>query len=308
MSTSGTAPATVQTHPLGTRVAIEALGSFFIVFAGLATALFSASTSAVAFAYGLAMAAALVAFGHVSRGYFNPAFSFAMAVAGRIKWLPMVLFVLAQAIGAVLAAGVIYALVQVIPADATGGVSKVFATLASGFDSHSPLKVPMVGVLIVQIVAAAVLVAVILGATSARNKSTLAPLGIGLALAVAVTVALPVGNSPLNPAASSAVVFLTDSWAAGQLWLFWLAPLFGAALAGAIYRTFVPPAAAGLDEADDAATPQGAAASPKAGLDGGPDGAPDAAGLPKAVAAEPANAVAAPKRSDAQDFFDAQGR
>lgn len=315
MSTSGTAPAPVQPYPLSTRIAVEALGSFFIVFAGLATALFSASTSAVAFAYGLALVAALVSFGHASTGYFNPAFSVAMAVAGRIKWLPMVLFVVAQTIGAVLASGVVYALVKVIPSDATGGVSKVFATLASGFDDHSPLKVPMVGVVIVLLVATAILVAVILGATSARNTTKLAPFGIGLALAVAVTIALPVGNSSLNPAAATAVVFLTDPWAAGQLWVFWLAPLFGGALAAAIYRTFVPPVPAVVAETDDGATSPGDDAASSEGLDDDTD----ADALPKPVAAGQVNAgepdapaaplkVDARKRNDAQDFFDAPGK
>lgn len=311
MSTSGTAPAPVQRHTLGTHIFMEALGSFFIVFVGLATALFSASTSAVAFGYGLAMVAALISFGNVSNGYFNPAFSLAMAVAGRIKWLSMVLYVVAQTIGAVLAAGVIYGLVTVIPA--SGGISKVFGTLASGFDTHSPLKVPMVGVMIVEIVAAAVLVAVVLGATHARNATTFAPFGIGLALAVSITIALPVGNSSLNPAASTAVVFFTESWAAGQLWLFWLAPLFGAALAAAIFRSFVPPAA--LDTDDGAGAPAAdVAPSPAETL------AADALDtLPKPVSAADANAgsnpakapapaAAAPRRSDAQDFFDATGK
>ncbi|WP_113718611.1 aquaporin [Arthrobacter dokdonensis] len=312
MSTSGTAPAPVQRHPLGTHIFIEALGSFFIVFVGLATALFSASTSAVAFGYGLAMVAALISFGNVSNGYFNPAFSLAMAVAGRIKWLSMVLYVVAQTIGAMLAAGVIYGLVTVIPA--SGGISKVFGTLASGFDTHSPLKVPMVGVMIVEIVTAAVLVAVVLGATHARNTKTFAPFGIGLAMAVSITIALPVGNSSLNPAASTAVVFFTDSWAAGQLWLFWLAPLFGAALAAAIFRTFVPPAA--LDSDDDGAGARAADVAPSPAetlaadaLDALPTpvSAADASAGSNPVKA-PAPAAAAAMRSDAQDFFDATGK
>ncbi|MCQ9163256.1 aquaporin [Arthrobacter sp. STN4] len=320
MSTSGTAPATVQPRPLSTHVFIEALGSFFIVFAGMATALFSASTSTVAFGYGLAMVAALVAFGSVSTGYFNPVFSLAMAVAGRIKWLHMVVFVLAQAVGAVLASGVIYALVNVLPSESTGGVSKVFATLSSGFDSHSPLKVPMVGVMIVELVAAAVLVAIILGATHARNATVLAPVGIGLALAVTITIALPVANSSLNPAASTAAAFLTDSWAAGQLWLFWLAPLFGAALAAAIYRTFAPQSAAASAGAADEAAADNAAAADAAAKPGAIDySAPSArgvdaavdGGVPAPVPATPAAAAAvepAAAKSDAQDFFDAPSK
>ena len=105
MTSSGTATAPVQAYPLSTRVAIEGLGSFFIVFAGLGTALFNATGSAatVGFAYGLAMVAAIISFGHISNGYFNPAFSLGMAVAGRLKYSAMALYIVAQTVGAVLA-------------------------------------------------------------------------------------------------------------------------------------------------------------------------------------------------------------
>ncbi|MCU6480962.1 aquaporin [Arthrobacter sp. A2-55] len=310
MTTSGTAP--TQPYPLSTRIAIEALGSFFIVFAGLATALFSSSASAVAFSYGLAMVGALTAFGHVSRGYFNPAFTVALAVAGRIKWLPALFYVVAQTVGALLSAVVLYGLVKVMPSSATSGVSKIFATLANGYDSHSPSQVPMIGVLIVEIAAMAILAAVVLGATSARNNTSMAPLAIGLSFGVAMTIMLPMSNGSLNPARATSVVFLSDSWAIGQLWLFWLAPLFGAALAAAIYRTFQPVAPL---PADDAAASLGGD-SADASSEEGDEGVGAAAGeaLPAPVpassandapqaAAEPAVATSSGK-SDAQDFFD----
>ncbi|MGA7205607.1 MAG: aquaporin [Specibacter sp.] len=309
MTTSGTAQAPVQPYPLSTRIAVEALGSFFIVFAGLATALFSPTVSTVAFAYGLALVASVISFGHISNGYFNPAFSLAMAVAGRIKWIPAVLFMVAQTIGALLSALILYALVKVMPAAATSGVSEIFGTLGNGYDAHSPAKVPMVGVLIIEIVAMALLVAVLLGATSVRNKGVLAPLSIGLAFAVAMTISMPISNGSLNPARATSVVFLADSWALGQLWLFWLAPLFGAALAAAIYRSFLP--AGAPVEADDAA------ASPIAEPADAPSEEPAAAAgvsLPKPVSAAEANAVATPavipaaKKNDAQDFFDGAGK
>lgn len=330
MTTPGPALVRELEYPLSTRIAIEALGSFFIVFAGLATALFNPSPSSVAFAYGLALLASMVAFGHITTGYFNPAFSLAMAVAGRIKWLHAVAFIVAQMIGALFSAVVIYALVKVIPTGAGGGISSIFDSLANGYEAHSPSKVPMVGVLVIEVVAMAVLVAVVLGATSARNKTVLAPLAIGVAFAVAVTITLPVSNGSLNPARATAVVFLADSWAAGQLWLFWLAPLFGAAITAALYRTFAPTSAsrtlaegyetlgAELDEdsepasevasdslADDddagrlpAPVPAGGAAT-QTSVDGTSAG--QEAQIPETVVPQ---TTPVEKKNDAQDFFD----
>ncbi|ALE06527.1 hypothetical protein AL755_15450 [Arthrobacter sp. ERGS1:01] len=310
MTTSGSAQAPVQPYPLSTRIAIEALGSFFIVFAGLATALFSPTVSTVAFAYGLAMVAALAAFGHVSNGYFNPAFSVAMAVAGRIKWVPAVLYVVAQTVGAILSAMVLYVLIKVLPSDATGGVGKIFSSLANGYDAHSPSKVPFAGVLIVEVIAMAILVAVLLGATSVRNKGTLGPIAIGLAFGVAMTITLPISNGSLNPARAMSVVFLSDSWALGQLWLFWLAPLCGAALAAAIYRSFqsVGPVAVPAVAADDVAASDDDDDAVEA-----PDAAEDEAALPRpvpasATSAEAPAAPAAPRKNEAQDFFDSSGK
>lgn len=240
MTSSGTAP--VQAYPLSTRIAIEGLGSFFIVFAGLGTALFSSggSASVVGFAYGLAMVAAIISFGHVSNGYFNPAFSLGMAVAGRLKFSAAALYIVAQTIGAVLASAAWLAMLKVLPAGAVRPSAEMFADLANGFDSHSPSQVPMIGVLIVELIAVGVLTAMLLGATSLRNKSTLGPVGIGLAFALAVGITMPLSNGSLNPARATSVVFLAQPWAAEQLWLFWVAPLFGAALAAAIYRSFAP--------------------------------------------------------------------
>lgn len=242
MTTSGTATAPVHAYSLSTRTAIEGLGSFFIVFAGLGTALFSSggTGTTVGFAYGLAMVAAIISFGHISNGYFNPAFSLGMAVAGRLKFSAMVLYVVAQTVGALLASAIWLALMKVMPAGATPETPALFGALANGFDAHSPSQVPMIGVLIVEIVAVGLLTAMVLGVTSARNTTALGPVAIGLAFAVAVGITMPLTNGSLNPARATSVVFLADSWALGQLWLFWLAPLFGAALAAAIYRSFAP--------------------------------------------------------------------
>ncbi|MDJ0313121.1 aquaporin [Arthrobacter sp. H35-D1] len=316
MTTSATA--TEPAYPLSTRVAIEGLGSFFIVFAGLGTALFSAggAGTTVGFAYGLAMVAAIISFGHISNGYFNPAFSLGMAVAGRLKFSAMVLYVVAQTVGALLASVVWLALMQVMPAGATPETAKLFGALANGFDSHSPSQVPMVGVLIVEIVAVAVLTAMVLGVTSARNKTALGPIAIGLAFAVAVGITMPLSNGSLNPARATSVVFVADSWALGQLWLFWLAPLFGAALAAAIFRSFAPsrgpavalpsglPAAtddAGAATADDAGEHTGALAGTSAN-----NGALSTAKSTSGSASGPASEEVSEAGGidDAQEFFD----
>ncbi|SED95456.1 aquaporin Z [Arthrobacter alpinus] len=308
MTSSGTATAPVQAYPLSTRVAIEGLGSFFIVFAGLGTALFNSTGSAatIGFAYGLAMVAAIVSFGHISNGFFNPAFSLGMAVVGRLKFSAMALYIVAQTIGAVLASVVWLSMMKVMPAGATPETPALFGALANGFDAHSPSQVPMVGVLIVEVVAVAVLTAMVLGITSVRNKTTLGPVAIGVAFAVAVAITMPLSNGSLNPARATSVVFLAESWAAGQLWLFWLAPLVGAALAAAIYRSFVPSAAA-AELTDDAEASSGdtvgavssEAASSEDVVTGASAGETVAAPVPASgVKSEPARV------DDAQAFFD----
>ncbi|WP_207344146.1 aquaporin [Arthrobacter sp. E3] len=307
MTTSGTAVAsatatatattTEQAYPLSTRVAIEGLGSFFIVFAGLGMALFSSggAGTTVGFAYGLAMVAAIISFGHISNGYFNPAFSLGMAVAGKLKFSAMALYIVAQTVGALLASVVWLALMKVMPAGATPETPKLFGALANGFDAHSPSQVPMVGVLIVEIVAVAALTAMILGVSSARNKTTLGPIAIGLAFAVAVSITMPLSNGSLNPSRATSVVFLADSWALGQLWLFWLAPLFGAALAAAIFRSFAP------TKVPTVSVPVGFATL----TDDAEAAATDDGVIAPAQAATPVPAAAPEAARDAQAFFDA---
>lgn len=298
MSSSGSVP--VQAHPLSTRVAVEGLGSFFIVFAGLGTALFSATGAGtgVGFAYGLAMVAAIISFGHISNGYFNPVFSLAMAVAGRLKYSAMALYVVAQTLGAVLASVVWLGMMMVLPAGATPAMSELFAALANGFDVHSPSQVPLIGVAIVEVVGAAILTALLLGVTSPRNKSALGPVAVGLAFAVAVGITMPLSNGSLNPARATSVVFVADSWALGQLWLFWVAPLVGAALVAAIHRAFAPSPVLAHDAgtSPEAASPAG---------DEKQDELPAAAAETTFVAPAP---VPAAQVDDAQAFFDAQAK
>lgn len=318
MTLSGSATAPVQAYPLSTRIAIEGLGSFFIVFAGLGTALFSpaGSGATIGFAYGLAMVAAIISFGHVSNGYFNPAFSFGMAVAGRLKFSTAVFYMVAQTVSAVVASVVWLAMMKVMPAGATPETPQLFGALANGFDAHSPSQVPMIGVLIVELIAVGVLTAMLLGATSARNKTTMGPIAIGLAFAVAVAITMPLSNGSLNPARATSVIFLAESWAAGQLWLFWLAPLFGATLAAVIYRAFAPSQSLTVSETEPDSEPETVAETVPATVPAtipGTNGnvAPAATDAPVAAATDaPVNPAATTLAKDkgiddAQAFFDA---
>jgi aquaporin Z len=236
-------------YGLATRLGVEALGSFLLIFAGLGIALFNGAgnqTSVpVGFGFGLALMAALIAFGHISGGHFNPVISVAAALAGRIKWLDTLWYVLAHVVGGLLAGLVLFLLLNIFPAvtSGTGSVTAqtLFSSLSNGFAEHSPSQIPLAGALLIEVVASAVFAAVFLGATQSRANRTLSPVGIGLAYAVLITVALPLTNASLNPARSLATVFFAESWAPGQLWLFVVAPLLGAALAGLVYRAFAAP-------------------------------------------------------------------
>ncbi|WP_125609965.1 aquaporin [Specibacter cremeus] len=302
MTSPGTAPAETAAAPtpvysLAARLGAEAVGTFLLVFAGLGAAMFGTQGGVpVGIAFGLALVAGVIAFGHISGGYFNPAASLGLAIAGRLKWLDMVWYWVAQVISATLAALVLFAVLKVLPAIASGSgqvtTHTLFNSLANGFDTHSPSQVPLIAVLLVEAVGTALFVGVILGATSAQNKTTLAPLAIGLTLAGVITVTAPLSNASINPARSTAVVLFADGWASQQLWLFWVAPLLGGAIAAVFYKAFA------------AAKPTALPAAVDAG-DAGDDEAADVVDAPApAASALPAPIPAASRPTDAQDFFD----
>ena len=244
-------------YSLPARLSAEGLGTFLLVFAGLGIALFNGAGNQTAlpvgFGFGLALVAGIIAFGHISGGHFNPAVSVAAAIAGKIKWLHTLWYVVAQVVGATLGTLVLFTILNIFPAvtSSNGKLTPqtLFSNLANGYADHSPSQIPLAGALLIEVVGTAIFVAVILGATQARANTTLAPVAIGLTLAVVITVALPLTNASINPARSTAAVFFAEPWAAGQLWLFWVAPLLGAAVAGLVYRAFavpVPAAEVGL--------------------------------------------------------------
>ncbi|NLT54005.1 MAG: aquaporin Z [Actinomycetales bacterium] len=218
------------------RLGAEFLGTFWLVLGGCGTAVLAAGEPAavgalgVALAFGLTVVTMAYAVGHVSGAHFNPAVTVGLAVARRFSWREVPAYVITQVVAAVAAAAVLLAV-----ASGRDGfsVSDGFAT--NGFGDSSPGGYSLLAALIVEVVATAFFVYVILGATGEGAPAGFAPLAIGLALTLAHFVTIPVTNASLNPARSTGPALFAGTEHLGQLWLFWVAPLAGAALAGATH-------------------------------------------------------------------------
>jgi len=255
------------------RLGAEAFGTFVLVLAGLGVALYAAinqsGTLAVALAFGIAVLAGAAAVGHVSGGHFNPAVTLGAAIGGRTAWRDLLPYWIAQLVGGAVAAAVVFITIpKTLPAlFQKADPRELFSGVANGFGTHSPLygtvqtatqgaqtsEFTLLTALLVEAVVTAVFVGVILGVTDRRSNKVQAPVAIGLVLSVLILVAMPVTNASLNPARSTAAAIFSDSWAFQQLWVFWVAPLVGAALAGLVYRAFAAePAEDNLLEEDDA--------------------------------------------------------
>lgn len=239
------------------RVGAELLGTFALVLTILGTALYGQLTGigtlGVALATALVLAGLIASFGHVSGGHFNPAVSLGAAIAGRVSFVDMVLYWLAQVVGAliaglVLAASVPKDLAGALTGDPAAGTAELFATVANGWGDQSPLGTLSTGqfvfdlktALIMEVVATAVFVAVILGVTGRKAAASTAPFAIGGTLGAMIMVTAIVTNGGLNPARSTAAAIFAGGDAVGQLWLFWVAPLIGAAIVGLLVLAFAP--------------------------------------------------------------------
>jgi len=261
---SGTPAVAVEETAAGTpehgtfaRLAAEAFGTFVLVLGIVGTATFNEANNGqilpVALAGGIVVMAAIAAVGGVSGGHFNPAVTFGMALAGRTPWRDLLPYWAAQLIGGTAAAAVMF---SIIPTALPGLLqledkAAVFAGTANGFGTHSPLagltaasgtpaEFTLWAALLVEVVVTAVFVGVILAVTSKRSTVTYAPAIIGLTLGALIIVAWPVTNASLNPARSFASAVFAGGWTWGQLWLFVVGPLVGAALAALFYRAFAP--------------------------------------------------------------------
>ena len=223
---------------LGRRALAESLGTFWLVFGGCGSAVVSAAFPnvgigllGVALAFGLTVLTMAYAIGHISGCHLNPAVSIGLWAGGRFPAGKLIPYIVAQVLGGIAAGGILYLIASGKPGF---DVSAGFA--ANGFGEHSPGGYSMLAALLSEIVMTMMFLIVILGATDKRAPAGFAPLAIGLALTLIHLISIPVTNTSVNPARSTAVAVYVGGWALSQLWLFWIAPIVGAVIGSVVYR------------------------------------------------------------------------
>ncbi|MFO0548083.1 MAG: aquaporin Z [Polyangiaceae bacterium] len=228
---------------IGKRATAELLGTFWLVFGGCGSAVLSAAFPnvgigllGVSLAFGLTVLTMAYAIGHVSGCHLNPAVTVGLAVAGRFPKKEIVHYVAAQVAGGIAGAGVLYLI-----ASGKAGFSLSGGFASNGFGEHSPGGYSMVAALVAELVLTFMFLVVILGATDERAPKGFAPVAIGLALTLIHLIGIPVTNLSVNPARSTGPAVFVGGWALSQLWLFWLAPIVGAAIAGVVYPLVTSP-------------------------------------------------------------------
>ncbi|MBV8069995.1 MAG: aquaporin Z [Acidobacteriaceae bacterium] len=222
---------------LSKKAFAEFIGTFWLVFGGCGSAVLAAAFPGlgigfvgVAFAFGLTLLTMAYAIGHISGCHINPAVSVGLLVAKRFPASEFVAYVIAQICGAIVAAGVLF----VIASGKAGfDVSAGFAS--NGYGTHSPGGYSLLACLVAEIVLTFMFLMIILGATDRRAPRGFAPIAIGLGLTLIHLISIPVTNTSVNPARSTGPALFAGGWALQQLWLFWVAPIIGAAIAGAVY-------------------------------------------------------------------------
>jgi aquaporin Z len=224
------------------NLAAEFFGTFWLVFGGCGSAVLAAAFpdlgigfAGVALAFGLTVLTMAYAVGGISGGHFNPAVSLGLAVANRFAWKDLIPYWIAQVVGAIAAAGVLY----LIASGKAGFAPAGFAS--NGYGDLSPGGYSLQSAALIEVVLTAGFLIVILGSTSRAAPPGFAPLAIGLALTLIHLISIPVTNTSVNPARSTGVALFATTGALSQLWLFWVAPLAGALLGGGIWRYVLSP-------------------------------------------------------------------
>ena len=221
---------------LSKRAAAEFFGTFWLVFGGCGSAVLAAGYPTlgigfvgVSLAFGLTVLTMAFAIGHISGAHLNPAVSIGLVVGRRFKASELPAYIVAQVLGGIAGAGVLYAI-----ASGKAGFSTAGGFASNGYAEHSPDHYSLVACLIAEIVLTAFFLLIILGSTDERAPKGFAPIAIGLGLTLIHLISIPVTNTSVNPARSTAVAVFVGGWAVRQLWLFWLAPIVGAILGGLI--------------------------------------------------------------------------
>jgi aquaporin Z len=222
------------------KLTAEFVGTFVLVFGGCGSAVFAAAFPevgigllGVSLAFGLTVLGCAYALGPVSGCHLNPAVSVGLAVAGRFSFKELPGYIIAQVVGAVVAAGVLLVILNGLPEGYDAAASGL---AANGYAEHSPGKYTMVAGLVSEVVLTFIFLMVILGATSKKASAGQAGIAIGLTLTLVHLVGIPITNLSVNPARSTGPALFVGGWALAQLWLFWLAPIVGAAIAGGLSR------------------------------------------------------------------------
>jgi aquaporin Z len=219
----------------------EAIGTFALVFAGCGAIVVDAKTGqlghlGVALTFGLVIMVMIYAVGHVSGAHFNPAVSVGLAFGKRFPWKDLPAYVAAQVAGGIAGSGVLYVI-----ASGAEGFSLAGGFAANGYGDHSPGHYGLVAALVTEVVLTFIFLAVILGSTHGNAPTGFAPLAIGLCLTLIHLIGIPITNLSVNPARSTGPAVYVGGWALGQLWLFWLAPIVGAAAAGIVVPGILNP-------------------------------------------------------------------
>jgi aquaporin Z len=224
--------------PIAKRAVAELLGTFWLVLGGVGSAVLAGKFNdvgigllGISLAFGLTVVTMAYAVGHISGGHFNPAVTLGLLAGGRIKGADVLPYVIAQVIGALLAAWLLAIISGGMDSDAVrNGLG------SNGFDAHSPGLYPAGIVFMTEVVMTFFFLLIILGITSEGAPNAFAPLAIGLALALIHLVTIPVSATSVNPARSTGPALIAGGWAIQQLWMFWVAPILGAVLAGGVWR------------------------------------------------------------------------
>ncbi|MEQ1768690.1 MAG: aquaporin Z [Devosia sp.] len=224
------------------KLSAEAFGTFWLVLGGCGAAVlatgnptFGIGWIGVSFAFGLTVLTMAYAVGGISGGHFNPAVSLGLALANRFEWKDLIPYWVAQVIGGIVGAAVLYLIASGTADFAAGGFA------SNGFDARSPGGYGMVSALVCEVVMTALFLLIILGSTSKAAPAGFAPLAIGLGLTLIHLISIPVTNTSVNPARSIAAAIFSTNGGMGQVWLFIVAPLVGAAVGGLIWRYVLAP-------------------------------------------------------------------
>jgi aquaporin Z len=224
--------------PLTRRCVAESIGTFWLVFGGCGSAVLAAAFPAVgigllgvSLAFGLTVLTMAYAIGHISGCHLNPAVTIGLVAGRRFPASEIVPYVVAQVVGAIVAAGVLYVI-----ASGAAGFSLAGGMASNGYGDHSPGGYSLMAGLVTEVVLTAMFLMIIMGSTDKRAPAGMAPLAIGLGLTLIHLISIPVTNTSVNPARSLGPAVFVGGWALQQLWLFWVAPIVGGVIGGILYN------------------------------------------------------------------------